>query len=278
MSLFMGETMKRMLLSLAVLGGVAPISQAAVVHLDLALNLDTIVDVVQPGGTVDTSQTGIDSAGSFATVGAVTQIAGAAEAAGNLPDNGFFAAGGAERPFSVQLEYGTVTNGGNTSRTLSGGSFNTAVTQGAYDRMHVFATSSLEGVTPSTSNTGFTATLFYSDSTSTTTARMEIDDQFDDGGQLNAQPAGVASYHLINGADRVNNIGDAVNSADDISIFGISFPVDPTKQLISVTLEKVGGGQADIFGISAVQAVPEPAALSMLALGGLMALRRRRQA
>jgi len=241
-----------------------PAGFGGVHHLDISplFNADQIVNF--SGGSLDTTQDGIDAGGQvYMTASAAAHIGGSAGT--GLPDDGLFP----HTPlgFPVQLGYSNADDGPNAIRLTGGQSVSMtlgAADQLIYGTLYLFATNG-------SGDGQLRVDLGYEDG-STGSQTFVIDDWFNDGNQI--APRGGALF--VDGLDRCYRTGTSFHNANDPGIFAIPLQTSFEKRLTSITFTRVGGsGVTTIFGVSGL--VPEPGTLSVLALGALMALARRRR-
>lgn len=189
----------------------------------------------------DTLQTGVDGANSLATRTAVSNRLGAAEAVPSLPDDGFFPPA-ASHFFAVDLGWNNEFNGDNAFRIAGTGTVAFAVPTGRYDRVDLFGVASSDAVV--------TVTMQYQSGPATVVSNAVLNDWFDDGAELAAQPQGVREYALMDDLDRFLNDASGVTTLNDPAIRGLSIPADGTRLLTNVVVAKGNDGASalSLFG------------------------------
>ena len=241
-----------------------------IVHLNLAaagiLNSDAVINTggaEQPHDTVQNAPDG----NSFVTQLAATLLGPGP--AGGLPDDGIIPAGTGDVPFDVVLNYHNGDDG-NNGLTL----FNPADTatvdlvalgeEGIYTAVYVFAT-----------NAGgdgeLDLALHYADG-SMGSAAVVVEDWFDDTG---------GSDYLIDALDRASNNGSSYHAALDPAIFAYEVTTDFHSPLVGIDFSRSSSGNnlviMGVSGVRGIDVIPEPATLTLSAMGLLALAHRRRR-
>jgi hypothetical protein len=249
----------------AVACGYSAPASAGTIQIDLT-SVFNIDGVANPGDTTQSSLDQPNTGGNFVfPTQSLAETLFPASPNG-LPDNGFFPAN-ASHP-DVQLAYGSDPDDNNVLQfagAATGTSRNVTVPAGTYSKLDLFAMSG-------GGDSGFQLQFNYASGAPDLIPAVTVHDWFYDS---TLQPN---EYYLINGLDRVQPDQTGYEDANNPAIFGYAFAPDPTRVLLSFDVLALGTDSTeprlDIFGATAV-AVPEPAALSLLA-GGLLALLGRR--
>ncbi len=256
------------LLSLANAASGAVDSTVVQVDFSELLNSDVIVNR-RRGGT-DITQSPIDSP-AFAQTNFSLLTQSAAEAflpasPDGLPDDGFFPANSFHP--NVQLNYRNGDSGNNARRLSRPGQFFVPVPSGAYDDIHLFATSG-QGASE------FQVLLTYLDGT-VSAGPFEVPDWFSD---PRPEPS---RYFLVNGLDRAKSNASSFQDVNSTAIFGFHLPLDRSRVLngltVNVTSVPAGNfsgipfrGAISFFGVTAIAAVvPEPTTGMLALLSGAL--------
>ena len=255
-------------------GEVDVVGQAISKGIDLdfssVMNADVVVNNGGGGGGgTDTVQDGTDS------YSLMTQSAAVALSGGDpngLPDDGLFLkSANAALPFDVQLAYSNSDDGTNALKITGNGESTltlSAEDKGKYNSLYLYAHSGA-------GDSEMTVTLSYQTGADTTVSG-KVPDWFDDDTPGSGELAFVDHY-LIDALDRIKNNATGYDERNDPAIFGFDLDPDPTRVLTSIKIDQTAGGNLIVFGASG-QLIPEPATLSLLVLGALGVLARRRRA
>lgn len=214
-----------------------PLSASGVVHLDFSAHLNGDAILNGQFATVDQVQDGLDGDGWGYPTSTTNCSSG-------VPGNAFFAAN-LDHP-DVQLGWDNADNGFNAWQTNSG-QVGTSITvdlpDQRYEQIHLFAGSDLGG-------TGVTLTLTYASGSPEQASWSPP--WYVGGSQAGTYAlAGALSRGRWNGSLDCNNTGT-------VALHGRAFQVDPTRALVSISLERLGAtGRLSIFGATAV-AVRQP--------------------
>ncbi|MFP4055506.1 MAG: PEP-CTERM sorting domain-containing protein [Candidatus Brocadiia bacterium] len=180
-----------------------------------------------------------------------------------LPDDGFFPAT-AFHP-DIRLAYRNSDDGPNAyTSTSSSASFSFHVAPNRYHQLSILATTGSGSAT-------LDATLHYLDGSSEARAGLQVPDWFW------SITEDADRFYLIDGLDRLNRSNGNYENSNNPAIFGLNLHPDPTRTLVSVDIQKVGGGSSRLNVYGATGMVPEPASLTLLGLGALGLLARRRR-
>lgn len=276
--------MKTASMSLLLLGILSTATHAAVTNVNITSLFNADVIINKPtAGVLDVTQHSIDTTRQdlantgygLVTQAADTAIAGSSVTPGTgLPDDGLLPIGNLS--YAVQLGYSNNANGNNAHYSESDDFFSIFIPPSNNYTTLTFIGTSAEGA----SDLAFT--LHYYDINTDTSTTSSATGVFPDWITTSNLPVGTSI--VAGGFDRALNDGSILdpNYRDSFQLFAIEVTPDTNKLLIGVDVAKTGVGKSALLGVSVVgqpttpPIVPEPATLSLLALGAVAILGRRK--